>query len=77
MYRLSNSGNEKFNLEVNLKFINGLGDAWKMVQMIIQGCGNLRKMSLYDLFNDLQVEEPTVLANTAKHGGPLPFSLRV
>ena len=28
-------------------------------------------MVLYDLFNDLQAQESTVLSNTAKNGGPL------
>ena len=39
--------------------------------MIIQGSGNLRKMSLYDLFNDLRYQESTVLSNATKNGGPL------
>ena len=39
--------------------------------MIIQGSGNLRKMSLYELFNDLQAQESTVLSNSARSGGPI------
>ncbi|KAL4568216.1 hypothetical protein LXL04_023823 [Taraxacum kok-saghyz] len=70
MSRLKNFGNEKSNLEVNLKFINGLGEAWITVQIIIQGSGNLRKMSLYDLFNDLQAQESTILSIATKNGVP-------
>ena len=69
--RLKNSGNEKSNLEINLKFINSLGEAWITVQMIIQGSENLRKMSLYELFNDLKAQESTVLSNSVRSGGPL------
>ena len=69
--RLKNSGNEKSNLEINLKFINSLGEAWITMQMIIQGSGNLRKMSLYELFNDLQAQESTILSNSVRSGGPL------
>ena len=39
--------------------------------MIIQSSGNLRKLSLYDLFNDLKAQESTVLSNSVKSGGPL------
>ena len=69
--RLKNSGDVKSNLEINLKFINSLGEAWITVQMIIQGSGKLSKMSLYELFNDLQAQESTVLSNSVRSGGPL------
>ena len=69
--RLKNSVNEKSNLEINLKFINSLGEAWITVQMNIQGSGNLRKTSLYELFNDVQAQESTVLSNSVRSGGPL------
>ena len=32
---------------------------------------NLRKMSLYELFNDLQAQESTVLSNSIRSGGPI------
>ena len=41
--RLKNSGDVKSNLEINLKLINSLGEAWITVQMIIQGSENLKK----------------------------------
>ena len=66
-----NSGDVKSHLEINLKFINSLGEAWITVQMIIQGSGKLSKMSLYELFNDLQAQESTVLTNSSRGGGPL------
>ena len=39
--------------------------------MIIQGAGKLSKMSLYELFNDLQAQESTVVSNSVRSGGPI------
>ena len=61
----------KSHLGINLKFINSLGEAWITVQMVIQGSGKLSKMTLYELFNDLQAQESTVLTNSSRGGGPL------
>ena len=69
--RLKNSRDVKSNIKINLKFINSLGEAWITVQMIIQGSGKLSKLTLYELFNDLQAQESTVLSNSVRSGGPL------
>ena len=39
--------------------------------MIIQGSGTLSSLSLYDMYENLQTQESTVLANLTKNGGPL------
>ncbi|KAL4590819.1 hypothetical protein LXL04_003762 [Taraxacum kok-saghyz] len=70
-FRLFFSGDVKSNLEINIKFINSLGETWITVQMIIQCSGKLIKMSLYELFNDLQAQDSTVLSNSVRSGGPL------
>ena len=38
---------------------------------MIQGSVNLRKMSLYEIFNDLQAQKSTILSNSARSGSPL------
>ncbi|KAL4570004.1 hypothetical protein LXL04_025653 [Taraxacum kok-saghyz] len=71
MTKLSTSGATKTKLDSNLQFIDGLGDAWVFVKMIIQGSGTLSNMTIYEMYDNLQTQESTVLSNVTKNGGPL------
>ena len=71
MTKLSTSGATKTKLDSNLQFIDGLGDTWIFVKMIIQGSGTLSNMTIYEMYENLQTQESTVLSNITKNGGPL------
>ena len=71
MTKLSTSGATKTKLDSNLQFIDGLGDTWVFVKMIIQGSGTLSNMTIYEMYENLQTQESTVLSNITKNGGPL------
>lgn len=59
-------------LEYNLKFINSLGKGWGNVKSCIQNNGSLKKLKLYQLFDELQGHKSNV-AHTLRElsGGPL------
>ncbi|XP_052621758.1 uncharacterized protein LOC128127334 [Lactuca sativa] len=59
-------------LEYNLKFINSLGKGWGNVKSCLQSNVSLKKLKLYQLFDELQGHESNV-AQTIRElsGGPL------
>lgn len=67
----------KTNLEINLKFLDGLGDGWVTVIMILQGNGNLKRMNLIELYGELKAQESTVMQQHQKIGGPLALAVQI
>ncbi|TLX66335.1 hypothetical protein E9993_23445, partial [Labilibacter sediminis] len=65
-------GIPKTKLELNIGFLNGLDDRWITIRMILQGNGNLKRMSLQELFGELIAQESTVEQQYQKmYGGNL------
>lgn len=59
-------------LEYNLKFINSLGKGWENVKSCLQSNGSLKKLKLYQLFDELQGHESNIVQTIRElSGGPL------
>lgn len=65
-------------LEYNLKFINNLGKGWGNVNSCLQSNGSMKKLKLYQFFDELQGHECNV-AQTLRElsGGPLALARSV
>lgn len=69
--KLSNVGIVKSNHETNLQFLNGLGGQWTTTKMVIQGASNIKTLSLYKLYGELQAKESMAMKQCVDLGGPL------
>ncbi|KAI3723557.1 hypothetical protein L2E82_35214 [Cichorium intybus] len=70
--RLLSSGAERTNQETNLGFLEGLGQDWVLVKMILQDFGKLKTFNMYRLYNNLIGQERDIKGNQQLQlGGPL------
>ncbi|KAI3496687.1 hypothetical protein L1887_39058 [Cichorium endivia] len=70
--RLLSSGAERTNQEIKLRFLEGLGQDWVLVKMILQDSGKLKTFNMYRLYNNLIGQERDIKGNQQLQlGGPL------